>query len=1475
MREWFHITQMRQVLVALAALCCLMAFAQTPAAIGDDYYYPGGSGGAAPNWDTTTNWFLGSPTGASTAWVDNSAVPNTAWIGYLGTGGTSNSYYDGETPVPINLSNDVHVQAINFGQTAADSGRSAYSLTGNSITIGDGANPATINLDMGTVAYSAYSKIASNISVKPVGGVQELDVNAINVHSGSYATTNMVFSGTNTFTKLVVSDAPGIANNIAARNFVDFTSAAASNNCDVVLGNGAGVCSMANDFQNVNIHNVTIANGGVYFPGDYGKLGNYLVVLGAGEHYNPAGQQVGQLTVTGAINGNGDVVFCADAAANGGVGTVVLNGQSHYTGRTYMLQYGSRNNAGADLSQSIPFVRLGVDNALPITTDLIYGYRQSATTGSGNSGCLDLNGHNQQLNSIGTISYVYTNGTVNDYHDGLTNTGAALSTLSICNTQPNVVNTRFDAVIGVIPFQGTPAQRAASTDNIALHLLAGNNGTLTLGLAYQAGSVPWTNANTYSGGTTIDGGYLFAANGSVGSATGTGPVTVNNTGVLGGSSSGGSVGWAGSGAVTVNAGGTLLPGGGTLDNANGFQATSGPALNVRGDLTLNAGAKVNFNFDSNHLDTVNVAGALTLPPVVGQNQPTVTIFVNDAGTLQNGEPLFTFGSLTNAFASSVFTIGGGSTPAPQGFAYSFAEVGNQIELLAPWKGSYKVWTGANSGVWDVGVTSNFNLTGAPITFSNNDVVVFGNTATNTNVTIDAGGVTPGAPLTFANSTLTYTIGGGSIGDGAGQVVLIVSGGGKVILNNTNTYSGTTNISNHSTLSIATAGAVGGTSFVNLTDTSTLQFGSSMTGANAFAKNIEFYDGSAGAGASPVLDTQGYDVEITGTMNSYFDSQISILTGFTKMGSGTLTLSNPNFTNNAYGGITKILGGAIRLNSVVTAPGQSYSALYASSYQIYNGGTLFLDHIGIGVAHNDTTVGAVGFVDLFNGSTLKGAGNAWYDVGSVSPTMNYNNGVYTPGIVTFATGTDATDTLSIKTAVSQFDPNYSASHYGNWDPATRQNDPTKLITLHVTGAGRVVLQSGNTSSNTTFGGEWSVDNGTLQVGPFVPNPNPVSGTTQPSDWSGPNGQPLNALGFKTPSGQGNSSYGDPDLPNGVTVHAGGTLAIAVDQVNTNPNGAGVGYNGTPDYLRNPITLAGGSVAATGSEVDFGTNTTDPQGVPNGTSVVARLGGNFTVNPGVSKVLVYNPVITGDTGFTAGPRTVSLVEGARTLTNLDSWWSSIAGGQSTFTIQYTTTWNGTLEVAAQDQNGTYQPGVFMIARNAGAGPVTVGTGASAGKIQIDQGATVDVTGTGDALNDLAHHTSVAFQGDGTGLGHLVIDRPADLTFAGTIGGTLDLTLPSTNSGTVTLSGALSYTGNTTVNGGTLIVGDLTTSPTIAVTQDAIMNANSLQCDTLTIGGPAQGMPLTGTTAPVPEPETLVLLSLALTSGVIAFHCRRNRC
>ena len=1087
------------------------------------------------------------------------------------------------------------------------------------------------------------------------------------------------------------------------------------------MGVGAGIIDNATS-GTMTIGAITMnAAANSYIPLGYAIRGNNVIQIGAGN----GATSLPTIVVNGPIQasdggaGQSDVIFSSSATGTSGQGTVVLNARSNYAGITAMNQYSARS---VDADGPMPLVQLGVENALPVTTDLSFG------EANGNSGALDLHGFDQEVNSIST----WYKGTSN-YHGGITNfDGSKTSTLTINDSNNGVGhNATFQAVIGKL-LTGTSAQIASSTNNIALHLAPTNLGSLTLGLAQiEPGSsmVAASTSNTYSGGTIIEGGALYAANGAtyatsgtLNSATGTGLVTVATVasphGTLGGSSAGGAVGMPGTGPVTVNSGGTLVPAG------SNWTTAAAPAFNVLGDLTLNAGSTVNYAFDSSHQDTIAVGGSLTLP-TSGQ----VTINVNDLGGLTNGSPIFTFGSLANPFSSSSFIIGayttsGGSTTAPPtGFAYGFARNGNAIDLLAPWKGSYKTWVGTGGGgVWDVSATANFASGGTSTTFANGDVVVFNDTTANDTVTIAAGGVQPGSPLTFANNAKAYTINGGPINNSpTGSTTLIVSGGGQVTLNNSNNYTGDTQISNHSTLTLGTATAISGSSTVQLSDTSTLQFGASMTGASQFTNNINFNAGSAGASASPVLDTQGYNVEASGVLFSSLVGGNATI-GFTKMGAGELLLSNAN--DYYYTGLTNIAQGTIRVNSVATAPGQSYSALGSGDINVQNGATLYLDgasavggQLHVGVNQNQTTTNLLGWMDLYSGATLKGTGDTSYERGDISPVLNYISGTtYSAGSVTFATGSSPTDVLAIKNSVKQYDPGYllAGNEYGNWVVGTPGNgstgyaDPSKLITAHVTGAGVVKLQDGGVSSYKTFGGQWSVDSGVLQVGPFIENDTPDPSSTS-TGWGGPYGEPLNALGFHTPNGQSYpGTQADPDLPNAVTVNAGGILAVAVDQVNGNPNITSGPVNPTPSYLRSPVTLSGGAIAATGYEVSFGTNTTDAQGKPTTKLVTARFGGDFTVASGnTSKVLVYDPV--GGTGA----RTVDLVGGSRYLANASVGWA--AGS----TIQYATNWGGTLTV----DPGATTGGAFNIERTAASGPVSVAAGAT---LDILNGATVNITG-----------------------------------------------------------------------------------------------------------------------------------------------------
>jgi len=99
-------------------------------------------------------------------------------------------------------------------------------------------------------------------------------------------------------------------------------------------------------------------------------------------------------------------------------------------------------------------------------------------------------------------------------------------------------------------------------------------------------------SNSYSGGTTINGGMLMANN-TNGSATGQGPVTVANGGILGGT---GII----TGGVTVNSGGGLAPG-----NLLG-------ALTISNNLTLAAGSATFVQIQHSPLtnNSVKVSGTM-------------------------------------------------------------------------------------------------------------------------------------------------------------------------------------------------------------------------------------------------------------------------------------------------------------------------------------------------------------------------------------------------------------------------------------------------------------------------------------------------------------------------------------------------------------------------------------------------------------------------------------------------------------------------------------------------------------------------------------------------------------------------------------------------------------------------------------------------------------------------------------------------
>ncbi len=303
----------------------------------------------------------------------------------------------------------------------------------------------------------------------------------------------------------------------------------------------------------------------------------------------------------GVIISNGTVNLTTTTARDGGLGT----GTTTLSGGTLQLYgYGLSTTPDYGTFSRPIFVAAGTTNTLltPPRCTMSFPLTGSGTLNLTVDYVRDVfSGNWSQF--AGTI--IITGRVAASEFRVSTTSGYSNATVFITD---NVIITRsgsgvpiqFGALGGTSGSQLGPGNSTSSGNSYSI---GGNNADATFAGTLKAdgvntftkiGTGRWTltGANTYSGGTVINGGLILANNAS-GSATGTGAVTVNTDGALGGT---GTV----SGAVTVNAGGALSPG------SNGVGT-----VRFTSSLTLNSGALLNFEIGSTN-DKVAVTGALTL-----------------------------------------------------------------------------------------------------------------------------------------------------------------------------------------------------------------------------------------------------------------------------------------------------------------------------------------------------------------------------------------------------------------------------------------------------------------------------------------------------------------------------------------------------------------------------------------------------------------------------------------------------------------------------------------------------------------------------------------------------------------------------------------------------------------------------------------------------------------------------------------------
>ncbi len=474
------------------------------------------------------------------------------------------------------------------GTVAVNSGTLSVGSDGN---LGDAANALVFG--GGTFTTTAGIAAARNITITAAGGGGTFNTNGFDSSTTGTTAINDAFKKSG-------------SGDLSLDNFVNFGAGAALtvSGGSLTFGQFSGVLTMfggatlngnliVKNAIRLNFNGVysgsgqiqtqtsgtSLANSGTT-SGVTVTIGNQIVLNSlnlAGffvTNLGPVG--AGIMTVDGVISGSSDLNI-AGGGSGGGTGTITLNAQNTYTGATTI------NLAGQTTTST---VKLGIDNALPMATDLSFN---TNATASGTT--LDLNGHNQ---TVASLSYGGANGSATTSKFIITNNGGTDATFTV-----NGATSSTNAFAGVIS--------DGATNKVSLV----KGGTGTLGLS---------GANTHSGGTTINGGTLsVSADAALGAAAGV--VAINNNATL-----------QAAGTVSVTDRTLTLGSGGGKIDTNGLDVTFdtgstitggvGDVLEVLGTGTLTLAGTQSYHTLTTSDGTTNVESALLSGATVIANATT-------------------------------------------------------------------------------------------------------------------------------------------------------------------------------------------------------------------------------------------------------------------------------------------------------------------------------------------------------------------------------------------------------------------------------------------------------------------------------------------------------------------------------------------------------------------------------------------------------------------------------------------------------------------------------------------------------------------------------------------------------------------------------------------------------------------------------------------------------------------------------------
>lgn len=629
-------------------------------------------GGVAPNstkvakWDVTVTSANTTVLGGDVAWAGIEILDPTGLVtidngNTLTLGGASTNIDLSAAMADLTLNCGValgfaNIWDVQAGRTLTVAGAVSGAGT-NSLTT---QNAGTVILSSGANSYSGNTTVAATSTLKlgaanvipngddkgivTVSGTLDLNAfsEALNGLSGA-GTVDTVTGGTPTLLLGSTNDSAtftGIIQNTAGTLSLTKTNTGRQDLTGVntlsgsVSVNQGWLAVGANNTPLANVSSITVADGATFGAYDTEVIIDAPITLGAGNPTITIAAGVAPLTggantaqrplrLNGGITGTGNVVFQGVNPFNW-MGAIYVSNCT-YTGST-LITCLSQLPGFVNLNSANVVVRLLGDNALPTNTVVTMDGNNGA--GSGRFCDINMAGFSQTIAGLTNITRSLRN-------QRIINPGvSAPANLTVNNT----------ADYSFSGFIGATSGGLLSAPGNNLGLIKNGSGTFTLAKA---------SGNTYTNGTTINGGTLLVNN-TTGSGTGTGDVNVNSGGTLGGT---GII----AGIVTNNSGGTLAPG-----------ASIG-TLTLNGNVVLNAGSTNTFEVDgTTATNDVVVLGSTVTYGGVLKIVPT--------GTITNGQ---TFTLFSGAGATDPSNFGGiVVSPAVSGTSFTFTN-GILTAVVAP------------------------------------------------------------------------------------------------------------------------------------------------------------------------------------------------------------------------------------------------------------------------------------------------------------------------------------------------------------------------------------------------------------------------------------------------------------------------------------------------------------------------------------------------------------------------------------------------------------------------------------------------------------------------------------------------------------------------------------------------------------------------------------------------------------------------